>query len=131
MSGKIYHPEEKHPKEFQRDLNPDASAGLNYGLEGAEIRTRSAVDIKELHEYLDDFTNDELRQLEVLEEGTRLETGATYINLARDRSTEFQAMGSEEVGKYDLYIAKKDTPFELWNRLLRFEEPERTKQAPK
>ena len=126
MGGNIYHPEEKHPEPYQQDLGPDASKGLNYGQEGAEIPKRNAEEIKELHEYLSDFTTDELRQLEVLQEGARLETGATYVNLARDRSEEIQAMGNEDVGRYDLYVAKKDVPFELWNRLIRVDNPART-----
>jgi hypothetical protein len=129
MSGKIYHPEEKHPEPYQEELGPDASKGLNYGLEGADLPTRTAVDIKELHQYLSDFTNDELQQIEVLQEGARLETGATYINLARDRRQEIQALGNEDVDKYDLYVAKKDVPFELWNRLLGVDNPDRTKRV--
>jgi hypothetical protein len=118
MSGKIYHPEEKHPEPYQQDLGPDASKGLNYGLEGADIPTRTAIDIKEFHEYLQDFTPDELRQMEVLQHGARLETKATYINLADEHPHEIQAMGNEDVGDNDYYIAKKDVPYELWNKLL-------------
>jgi hypothetical protein len=99
-------------------LGPDASKGLNYGLEGADIPTRTAIDIKEFHEYLQDFTPDELRQIEVLKSGARLEAGATYINLAVERPHEIQAMGNEDVGDNDYYIAKKGVPYQLWNKLL-------------
>lgn len=92
MGGKIYHPEDKHPEPYQTDLNPNASAGLNYGLEGADIPKRTAIDIKEFHEYLNDFTNDELRQIPVLKDGAHLETKAAYINLADERPHEIQAM---------------------------------------
>jgi hypothetical protein len=118
MSGKIYHPEEKHPEPYQQDLGPDASKGLNYGQEGAEIPKRTAVDIKALHEFLPDFSPDELREMQVLQEGARLETKAAYINLAAEHPHEFQAMGSEDVGSNDFYLAKKDMPYELWNKLL-------------
>jgi hypothetical protein len=118
MSGKIYHPEEKHPEPYQKDLGPDASKGLNYGLEGAEIPTRTAIDIKEFHEYLQEFTPDELRQMKVLQQGARLEAGAAYINLADERPHEVQAMGNEDVGDNDYFIAKKDVPYELWNKLV-------------
>ncbi len=117
MSGKIYHPEEKHPDPYQQYLGPDASKGLNYGQDGAKIPTRSAIDIKDLHEFLPDFTNDELKQMEVLQEGARLETKAAYINLADERPHEIQAMGDEDVGPHDLYFAKKNMPYELWNKL--------------
>jgi hypothetical protein len=118
MSGKIYHPDDKHPESYQQDLGPDASKGLNYGLEGAEIPTRTAIDIKEFREYLQDFTPDELRQMKVLQQGARLEAGAAYINLAVERPHEIQALGNEDVGDNDYFFAKKDVPYELWNKLV-------------
>jgi len=118
MTQKIYHPEAKHPPEYQQDLAPDASKGMNYGLEGPSIKTRMAHDIKKVVEMLSDFTNDELRQIPVLCEGTRLETKATYINLADPYLHEIQALGTEDAGPDDLYVAKKDVPYQLWNRLV-------------
>lgn len=118
MSGKIYHPENKHPEEIQRDLAPDASKGLNHGQDGAPTAKRAGSEIKKLHEMLTDFSPQELRQLPVLCEGARLETKATYINLADPRPHEIQALGNEDVGPDDLYIDKKDVPYQLWNRIL-------------
>jgi hypothetical protein len=125
MSGKIYHPEDKHPEPYQSDLNPQASGGLNYGQEGAKISTRPAIEFKDLHEFLPSFTPDELREMHILEEGARLETKAAYINLAEENPTEFQAMGSEEAGPRDLYLAKKDMPYQLWNKLMERFKPNR------
>lgn len=118
MTQKIYHPENKHPAEYQKDLAPDASKGLNYGLEGAAMPHRVASDIKKVVEMLTDFTTDELRQIPVLCEGTRLETKATYINLADPYLHEIQALGTEDAGPDDLYVAKKDVPYQFWNRLI-------------
>jgi len=117
MAGKIYHPEDKHPPVAQQDLAPDASKGLNHGLDGPPTPTRVASDIKELVNMLTDFSPEELRQIPVLCEGARLETKATYLNLATPRPHEIQALGSEDVGPDDLYVAKKDVPYQLWNRL--------------
>ena len=128
MTGKIYHPEQKHPEPYQQDLSPDASKGLNYGTAGAPLPTRTAYDLKELHVLLDDFSPEELKQIFVLHEGARLETGATYLNLAGDRRQEIQARGDEDVGVNDLYLAKKDVPYELWNRLLGQADSRRTKR---
>jgi hypothetical protein len=119
MTGKIYHPEDKHPEPYQSDLAPDASKGLNYGREGADIPTRSAFDMKELHDCLSELSSDELRQVRVLCEGARLETGATYLEIAGDDRQEIQAEGIEDVEPGDIYIAKKDVPYELWNRLVK------------
>ena len=38
LTGKIYHPEDKHPDEWQRDLNPDASKGQRFRPRGAAPR---------------------------------------------------------------------------------------------
>lgn len=130
MTGRIYHPEDKHPDEYQADLAPNASKGLNHGLDGAASPKRSAHDIKQLHSMLTSFTPEELRQIRVLEQGSRLETRATYVNLADPRSQVIQALGDEDVGEEDWYVAKKDVPYELWNRLVG-EASERVVHRPK
>lgn len=117
MTGKIYHPEDKHPDVYQKDLAPDASKGLNHGQDGPPVPTRAASDMKEMVNLLSDFTPQELREITVLREGARLETNATYLNLADPSPQEIQALGDEEVGPDDLYVPKKDVPYQLWNRL--------------
>lgn len=126
MTGHIYHPERKHPDPYQKDLGPDASKGINYGTI-AEPAKRSAYDVKDLHERLQDFSADELKQMTVLCEGTRLETGAKYIDLRQNKPQEYEAQGDEEVEEGGVFLAKKDIPFELWNRLIGIDDPNRTK----
>jgi hypothetical protein len=126
MAGKIYHPEAKHPQTAQQDLSPDANKGLNYGMAGPAIQTRNAAEMKEMHDLLPDFTPEELKQMSVTVPGTRLETGATYLNLVEGERKEIRALGNEEVRDGDLFIAKKDVPYELWNRLLGIKNPART-----
>jgi hypothetical protein len=118
MAEKTYRPEQKHPEPYQHDLNPDASKGLNYGLEGASLPTRTAEDVKPVHNQLREFNDDELRQIRVLQPGSRLETDAVYLRLEGDHSAVYRAMGDEEVGPDDLYLPKKDMPYQLWNRLV-------------
>jgi hypothetical protein len=123
MTSKIYHPEDKHPEPYQQDLGPDASKGLNYGKEGADVSTRSAFDIKLMHGWLSEFSSDELRQLRVLNPGVRLETAATYLRIDEEERGEFSAQGTEDVLEGEIYIPKKETPYELWNRLIHKELP--------
>jgi len=123
VTGKIYHPEDKHPEPYQQDLAPNASKGLNYGLEGADVPTQSAADNKWLHAWLAEFSTDELRQLRVVCPGARLETSATYCRIDEEERGEFKAEGTEDVVEGDIYIPKKDTPYELWNRLIHKELP--------
>jgi hypothetical protein len=120
-TGKIYHPEEKHPPEWQRDLNPAANAGVNRGEvdrhpERAPLRT--AYDVKEAHAVLRDaFTDDELKQLPVLAAGTRLEEGAVYVDLRDPARAEVTGRGDMAVGEGQLVVPKAEVGYQLWNRL--------------
>ena len=86
MTQKVYDPSTKHPPEYQQDMNPDAAAGINYrhGRAAPEKdRHRMAYDVKEAHRLLDGFTDDLLKQIPILPEGSRLEQDATYMDLGR------------------------------------------------
>jgi hypothetical protein len=120
MTSHIYRPEQKHPEPYQGDLNPDAAKGLNWGLAGPHPEKdspRTAKDVKELHNMLSDFADDELERIPVLPIGARLETRATYVNLREAEPHEFTATGSEEVGEFDLLVPKSEVDYSLWNRL--------------
>ena len=77
-----------------------------------------AAEDKFLHTRLPQLTNEELSQLQVLERGTRLEQGGTYIDLNRLAEGPFKALGGHEATENDRYVAKRDTDYELWNRLV-------------
>lgn len=98
---------------YDRDLNPHNRAGE---IEGNQP-TRSAYDIKELHRALSDFPDDVLRQIPVLEAGTRLEAGATYLDLRQPEKGEFTGMNNRTAGPDDWIVPKSQTDYELWNRL--------------
>lgn len=129
MSGQIPRPDRKHPPESQRDLNPDALAGINYGQLGPhpeKNNPRTAHDIKELHRQLRDFPDDQLRLIPVLPAGTRLEEGATYIDLKNAGRREFTASADMTVTAANWIVPKKEVPFQLWNKLIGVTNPERT-----
>lgn len=117
MTGRIYHPEDKHPSEYQKDLGPDASKGINRGEIG-EPPTMTARDSKQAQAILDNFSDDELRKVPILHQGSRLEAGAKYLKLARGARVEIQALGDEEVREDELIVPKKEIAFDLWNRLV-------------
>ena len=58
-------------------------------------------------------------------EGSRLEQGATYIDLAQDEPKEFTALGNMEAGPQNCYVLKSAVDYSLWNRLIGVENPER------
>lgn len=77
-----------------------------------------AAEDKVLHRRLPDLSSDELSRLQVLEPGTRLEQGGTYLDLNRLVEGPFKALGGHEASDDNRYIAKRDTDYELWNRLV-------------
>src|SRR4051812_30034411 len=96
MTSRIYHPEDKHPPEYQADLGPDASKGINYGSVGPHPERdnpRTAYDVKEAHRLLSGFTDDLLKQIPVLPPGTRLEQDAVYLDLRDPARAEVHALG--------------------------------------
>lgn len=110
----------KHPPEWREDLNPDRLAGQNIGprSETGERGVRTAYDVKEVHRSLSAFEDDELKRIPVLPAGTRLQQGATYLDLADRQRGEFTATGEMEAADGDRYVPKDQVPYELWNRLL-------------
>jgi hypothetical protein len=134
MTSHIYRPEDKHPQPYQDDLNPDASKGLNWGLAGPHPEKndpRTAKDVKELHDLLNDFRDGELSRIPVMPRGARLEANATYMNFREAAAQEFTAEGKEEVGENDLIVPKREVDYELWNRLVEATATGRVASRPK
>ncbi len=129
MSEKPGRPADQKPDEWQQDLNPNSMAGRNVGLEGPhpekEQDAPNAYEIKELHRLLEGYTDDELKQIRVLPQGSRLEQGATYIDLMDPERKEFTAMGSMEANSNNWYVPKTEIDYRLWNRLTGVENPDR------
>lgn len=121
--GSLPQEEQKHPEEWERDLNPDRMAGQNIGTPPTDRRT--AYDVKEVHRSLSGMPDDTLKQIPILDPGTRLQQGATYLDLERREEGEFTAMGDREVSGEERIVPKEDVPYEIWNRLRQVDDPER------
>jgi hypothetical protein len=113
------------PEDFQRDLNPDPLAGQNHGLHRSGDSGPSAYDMKDVHQLWRGLSNTDLKQIPVLEEGTRLEQGATYLDLNDPQRGEIRALGNMEAGPTNRYVAKSAVDYQLWNALIGVETPER------
>lgn len=124
---------EQHPEEYQDDLNPDAMAGLNAGVMGEHPEksdtVRTAHTIKTLNRRLQELEDDDLKQIPVLPTGSRLEQGATYIDLADEEPNELKARGDMEAGPDNYYVPKSELDYQLWNRLIGVDNPERLGEA--
>jgi|GEM_PF-1067290 len=119
--------ERKHPPEWADDLNPDHMAGQNIGQPSAEAVQdgRNAHTHKQVNRELSDrFSDDELRQIPVIEAGQRLQQGATYLDLRDSERREFTATGDMEASS--LVVPKSQVPYSVWNRLRGIDDPQRT-----
>jgi hypothetical protein len=115
----------KHPEEWQRDLNPNHLAGQNIGV-ASDLETRgdrTAFNLRKLGWELGNLDDNELKQIPVVAEGTRLQQGATYVDLAADPRHEFTATGDMSAEGDHAYAPKDGVPYEIWNRLLGEEKP--------
>jgi hypothetical protein len=72
---------------------------------------------------------DKLKQLPVLPPGSRLQQGATYIDLRAPKPTEFTARGDEEANPDHWYVPKSAVDYQLRNRLIGVRNPERLGMA--
>lgn len=120
---------DKHPDEYLHDLNPTAVGGQNIGIESQhpeKAEGQSAFDIKEAHQLLGDLTSDELRDLRVLPPGSRLLEKAAYIDLHHLDQGEFHARAGMIAHADNWYVPKRETSFELWNKLLGIRHGKRT-----
>lgn len=115
---------QKHPDEWQRDLNPAPMAGQNIGdaEPGADsettafhLRKRGGLPADLGRERVSDR---DLKRVPVLPEGTRLQQGATYVNLAAPDPREFTATAEMSAAPGDAIAPKDRVPYEVWNRLI-------------
>jgi hypothetical protein len=60
-----------------------------------------------------------------LPEGSRLEQGATYVDLADPARREFTATGAIHARPGAYYVPKHEVDYVLWNRLIGVTNPER------
>jgi hypothetical protein len=111
---------QKHPDEWQRDLNPEHLAGQNIGLESEHATEPeiTAFHLRKRGHDLRGLDDNDLKQVPVLPEGTRLQQGATYVDLTRAEPKEFTATADMKAERGHAYSPKDQVPYEVWNRLI-------------
>jgi hypothetical protein len=111
---------QKHPDEWQRDLNPEHLAGQNVGrdTEPPPDLAMTAFHLRKRGHDLRGLDDNDLKQVPVLAEGTRLQQGATYVDLTRPEPKEFTATADMTAERGHAYAPKDQVPYEVWNRLI-------------
>lgn len=101
--------------EFAADLAPATPAN---DLHNHADTSSPASGDKAVRQSLPELTNDVLTRLSIVNTGTRLEQGGTYLDLNERGRGPFTALGGQEAEQSNRYVAKKDTDYELWNDLV-------------
>ena len=129
--GVAFKPGSQHPDGWRDELNPNAMAGQNVGMDNPhpEQTSRTAYDLKDAHRLLAGFTDDALKQIPVLPAGARLEQGGVYIDLHARPPREFKATGDMQAGRDNWYVPKAAVDYQLWNRLIGVQNPERLNEG--
>ena len=120
MKGSERRPGMQHPEEWRQDLNPDALEP-----ETAAETGRTAYDVKPVHRRFHDLADDELKRIPILPVGMQLKQGSTYIDLRADDPDEFVATSEMVAGPGQYIVPKAEVDYQLWNRLIGVQEPER------
>lgn len=94
-----------------------------------EKDARTAFDVKDVHRRLSGLTDNVLKHILILPEGTHLTPGQTYLDLAAPEKGEFVPGADVRAGRDNRFIAKNDVDYQTWNVLLSVDNPERTGQA--
>lgn len=95
---------------------------MRYGNESSSDLSgdtaRLGVDDKVLYDHYPELTRADLARLTILPPGTELEQGMIYFDLLRPGDGPIKAIGGQTVPPDSRVIAKRDTDFEIWNRLV-------------
>jgi hypothetical protein len=86
-------------------------------------RRLTAFHLRKRGQELGRLDDNDLKQVPVVPTGTRLQQGATYVNLAAERPEEFTATGNMRAAAGDAYAPKDRVPHDVWNRLIGEPEP--------
>lgn len=105
-------PTDQGPDEFAADLASEESRTEQVD------HTSPASDDKQLRTELPDLDGDDLKRLSILKAGTRLDQGSVYVDLNDLERGPFKAIGDQEASDDTRYVAKRDTDYEMWDRLV-------------
>ncbi len=103
----------KRPPKAVRAAEENGATGVE-----REVQLRTAYDVKDVHRALNNFSDDDLKQIPIIPEGTHLEQGATYIDLAQEPVTEVKVNAGVVTRAGQFYVPKNRVPYTIWNRLI-------------
>jgi hypothetical protein len=116
------------PARADHDLRPPGDADQHYGEIPIDrvAHERTAADVNNLYPRLSQLTRDQLRSIPLLDAGTRLQEGKTYLDVRQLDKGEFFAGVGQVVRPGDEIVAKHQVDYQMWDSLSGQAEPSRT-----
>lgn len=99
--------------QFAGDLTAEHRSGSHL-----EESVLAVDDDKTLRKGITGLDPEQVRGLTVLTAGTALHQGSVYLDLNQLDRGPFKAVGNEQAGPDNRYVAKRDTDYETWDRLV-------------
>ncbi len=106
---------EPYDPTFDEQLAPDLAA---FPQASHADDSSSAADDKTVQAKLSQINDADLARLSILHDGTQLQQGSVYLDLNDMGRGPFKAIGGEHAAANNHLIAKSETDFEMWNRLV-------------
>lgn len=107
------------PEEADHDLRPSGADEQRFGEIPLDrvAHERTAADVKDLHRRFNRLTRDELRRINLLPAGTRLQEGETYLDLRDLARGAFVAGMGMVVAPSQEIVAKHELDYQIWDYL--------------
>ncbi len=115
MPNQVYHGGQQPEDDFQKDLH----------RERREKHEQFASDLKGINFVNQGLSQEEMRHIPVLTEGSPLLQGATYYDLRHPGRGAFVAQASMHATDDNYYVPKSEVDYLLWNRLIGVTDPDR------
>src|SRR5437870_13090104 len=101
--------QEDQLEDVQAELHPHDRWGQNMTRDAL---TRTAYELKDVHDFLRGLPDSALRQVPVLETGVQLDEGATYFDLGKPEAGEFTGMNNLLAGPDEHLVDKATVDYE-------------------
>jgi hypothetical protein len=92
-------------------------------VETAETTEDVTVEVTVIETHVVTLTEEEINALPILKPGTKLEPGGVYIDLNHPHTAPFKALEGQVAGTGNRYVARRDVPHDVWNRVVESELP--------
>ncbi|CAA9579280.1 MAG: hypothetical protein AVDCRST_MAG33-3425 [uncultured Thermomicrobiales bacterium] len=107
------------PEPYDPSFDEQLAPNLDAFPQGSHADdSTSAADDKTVQATLSHLDDAELSRLSVLDNGTQLQQGAVYLDLNDMDRGAFKAIGGTHAEPNNRLIAKAETDYEMWNRLV-------------